>query len=108
MTFTLKQGDTRIPLKVQLSIGSTPVDLTDCEVWFYLKPYPSNQPVKKGLAEIQDAAQGIVWYVFDATETAEAGNFRGEFEVIYPDNRELTFPEKDYLQIQIQRNLRGE
>ena len=88
---TFKQGDTKDPVHVRLLDDGEPIDLTNCSVTFHM----SNGVT--GDAEIRDQLNGEVWYVFDEGETDDVGIHRAEFVVKYPDFREQTFPQHDYL-----------
>lgn len=106
MTFQIKRNDTRVNLKATLSNESGPVNLTGCTVRFFMAPY-----LKNGLkiinreAQIVDAPQGIVWFVFEDGDTRETGLYKAELQVTFPDGRRETFPNTGYIAIEIQSDL---
>ena len=104
MTFTIKQNDTRKPLKVELSDYNGLVDLTGCTVRFLMTTHNYKLIIDQK-AEIRDAINGQVWHVFGFGDTNQPGVFRGEFEVTFPDFKKETFPEDDYILININKDL---
>ena len=103
--FSIKRGDSKIPLKAQLSRSeSGPVDLTDCAVRFIMAD-AAYRVVIDAPAEILDAASGIVWYVFSVEETSVAGAYKAEFEVTFPDGRKETFPDNGFIPLTINIDL---
>lgn len=48
-----------------------------------------------------DPANGVVRYDWDAADTANAGRFEAEFEVTYSDGTVETFPNNDFIVVQI-------
>ena len=102
---TIKRGDTRNCIKAVLKDGTgTPVDLTGCEVKFYMAPLNRPATISRA-AHIQDAAAGEIWVVWVPGETDVAGIYRAEFEVVYQDGRRETFPNTGYVSIQIMSDL---
>lgn len=103
MTITIKRNDTRINLRAVLSNESGPVNLTGCSVRFLMS--------KRGFlkidrqAEIREAQNGQVWFVFEKGDTSEVGGFQAEFEVTFSDGRIETFPNNGYILINIQNDL---
>ena len=104
MTFTIKQGDTRKPLKVELSDYNGLVDLTGCTVRFLMTTH-NYELIIDQKAEIRDAINGQAWHVFGFGDTDQPGMFRGEFEVTFPDFKKETYPESDYILININKDL---
>jgi hypothetical protein len=105
MTFKLKQNDTKIALKAVLENESGAVDLTGATVRFLMSDYQRSTVIIDNAAEIKDALTGEVWYVFNSTETANAGVFKSEFEATFSDGRVETFPTDGYTLIEIIRDL---
>jgi hypothetical protein len=103
VTITLKRNDTRVNLKAVLSNESGPVNLTDCSVRFIMS--------KRGFikidrqAEIREANNGQVWFIFEKGDTDEVGAYHAEFEVTFPDSRVETFPNSGFILINIQNDL---
>jgi len=104
MTFTIKQNDTRKPLKVELSDYNGLVDLTGCTVRFLMTTHNYKLIIDQK-AEILDVVNGQVWHVFGFGDTDQPGMFRGEFEVTFPDFKKETYPESNYILININKDL---
>jgi len=100
--FETKQFDTRNALKATLKQNDTPVDLTDCDVFF--KMYQNSEEIINREIIIDDAVNGVVWVVFNEDEL-EPGLHKGEFVVEWPDGKKETFPNDGYLEIIIRENL---
>lgn len=91
--FTLKVGDTSPRLDATLADGDdNPIDLTGVAVRFRLRRPRSGDVVIDEFASVVDAESGGVRYSWDASDTDEAGRFRAEFVVEYPDETIETFP----------------
>lgn len=103
MTVTLKRNDTKVNVKATLSNESGPVNLTDCSVRFLMSKQGKNKVAREAL--IQDAVNGIVWFVFEQGDTSESGRFEAEFEVTFSDARIETFPSDGYILIDILTDL---
>ena len=104
-TFTTKRGDFRAAIKASLKDTSgQPVNLTNCTVKFVMADLRGGVKINRN-AIIQDAVNGIVWFIFEANEVDEAGIFRGEFEATYADGRVETFPNEGYINVQINSDL---
>lgn len=105
MRVTLKRGDTRTAIKATLlSPAGTPVDLTGATVKFIMADFKGVRKISR-LAEIYDPENGIVWMIFEPPETDLTGTFRAEFEVTFGDGRVETYPNDDYLIIEIKPDL---
>lgn len=102
MTFYIKQNDTSPSLQATLLDGDgTAVDLTGATVTFHLRPEAGGSAVVDASATVVTAASGIVRYDWIAADTATAGAFHGEFEVTYSDSSVGTFPNDDYIAVEI-------
>lgn len=97
---TIKQNDNGIGIKATLSNEQGPVNLTDAEVLFVMGEHeiPS---------QIVDAENGQVLVVFESIHTEVPGIYPAEFEVRFPDGRNETFPNDDYIKIHIMKDLGG-
>jgi hypothetical protein len=105
---TLKRGDTRTVIKaIMRDSEGTPIDLTGCEVTFRMAPYGQPATIDRP-ALVHDAVNGEVWVIWQSGETDTVGGYRAEFLVTYPDKKRETFPNGDYLNINILSNLRRE
>jgi hypothetical protein len=103
MTITIKRNDTRDALKATLSNESGPVDLTGATVRFLMSKRKTIKVDRA--AQIKDAANGVVWMVFEQGDTDQDGLFNAEFEVTFPDNRIETFPNDGFISINIIKDL---
>lgn len=101
-----KRGDTRKGLRAILKTDGVPVDLTDCQVLFYMGLVGQPAKVIKEV-EIKDAEAGEVWVVWAPQDVDTAGTFRAEFEVVYGDGRKETFPDLDYVILKIIKDVGG-
>jgi hypothetical protein len=103
VTVILKRGDTKVNIKATLSNESGPVDLTDCQVRFLMSN--GKTIVIDREAIVNDALNGVVWFVFEQEDTTAAGTFQAEFKVTFPDERKETFPHSGYILVKIQNDL---
>jgi hypothetical protein len=104
-TFVTKRGDYRAAIKASLKDASgQPVNLANCIAKFLMADLRGKVKVSRD-AIIQDAVNGIVWFIFEANEVDEAGTFLGEFEVTYADGRVETFPNEGYMTVRINQDL---
>lgn len=97
----IKKGDTRHAVEATLKIDGSPIDLTNCNVYFYM----SNGI--NGLAQVSDALNGVAVYPLEADAVANTGMIKAEFKVVYPDGREVRFPNSGAIKIYIENNLEG-
>lgn len=105
MNFTTKRNDTRAAIKATLkNTDGTPVNLTGATVQFIMARSNGVVLINRQ-AVVQDAPNGMVWFVFEPGETAEAGTFRAEFQVTYLDGRIETFPNIGYITVSILNDL---
>lgn len=63
-----------------------------------------NYEIKAGL---HDAVNGIVNVAFLRHHTEKAGIFKAEFKVTFKDGRVETYPNDDYLEVNIMNNVGG-
>jgi len=103
--FFIKRNDTSpaIQATLQDSAGSA-VSLVGATVKFILYDYAANEIVNAA-ATVTDAANGVVQYNWQAADTAAAGFYRAEFEVTYADSTVETFPNYEYININIYEDL---
>ena len=103
--FVTKQGDTRNALKATLKQNDLIINLTDCSVAFVMQK--NGQIIINREASINDAANGIVWIVFNSNELNTIGLHKAEFVVTYQDGKEERCPNQGYFYIEIIKNLEG-
>lgn len=105
MKFLIKAGNTLPALEATLiKADGAKADLTGATVRFLMRAYGG--PVFERVAEVRDAAEGVVWVVFERADTL-AGIYQAEFEVLYHDGSFETFPNAGHILIEISNNLRG-
>lgn len=99
MTFRITQGDSSPSLLATLGDGTNPVELTNVtEVRFVMEDRYERVVIDEGLQDsvnIIDDDSGEVEFVFDSTQTTDAGRYKAEFEVEYTSGAIETFPTGD-------------
>lgn len=60
--------------------------------------------INRGIT-INDQVNGIAWVVFREEELQTAGLFKAEFVVTWPDGQQESFPNDDYLEVLIRKNI---
>lgn len=98
--FYLKRGDTSPALLYRLD---PTVNLAAAEVVFNMRPRGGGPAVLERAAALinADPADGVVRYEWAPGDTEEAGRFEAEFEVTYADGTVETFPNDDFIIVQI-------
>jgi hypothetical protein len=103
--FVIKQFNTLPSLEATLLDPSgQPVDLTGAIVSFSMRSLDSEQRVITGSALIIEPLAGRVVYQWDAANTIQAGAYIGEFDVTFSNGGKETFPNSDYIKINIVRS----
>ena len=102
MSFKIKENDTTPSLRASLLNGSgDPVDLLGTTVRFYMRLMGSNSTTIDASASVISEANGIVQYDWVAGDTADVGSYQAEFEVTYSDGNIETFPNANYIGVEI-------
>ena len=103
-TFHLKQNDTSPALLYRLDPA---VNLAGASVVFNMRPRGGGEAVvDRAAASIEgDPSDGVVRYDWDAQDTAAAGRFEAEFEVTYTDGTVETFPNADFIVVNIMGDI---
>jgi len=105
-TFYIKQNDTSPAMLVTLQDGSgTAVDLSGASVRFHMYTQDRSTEVVDAAANLVTPASGVVRYDWDAADTITSGTFIAEFEVTYADSTVETFPNLNYIKVQITKEL---
>ena len=110
--YVIKRGDfgPAQPLVGTLSDQNGPINLTDAlSVQLFMRS--ETLLIKTGPAEITDAANGKIKYVFEGVEgadpidTAEAGTYRLEAKITWDDGSVQKVPNEGYLELEITEDL---
>lgn len=102
MSFQIKENDTTPSLRAALLNGSgDAVDLIGATVRFHMRPLGSSGVTIDRSASVVSQAEGIVQYNWVSGDTANVGFYQAEFEVTYPDANVETFPNNNYIGVEI-------
>ena len=96
--FTIKQNNTLYSLEVNLSGTES---LVGSQVSFSMMDASGKVVINRANAQVVDLAERLVSYDWAPQDTSVPGQYRGEFEVLYLNGDKLTYPNKDYIPIQI-------
>jgi hypothetical protein len=97
VTIITKQHDTKITFKDTPSINGIvvpPADLAGCTLRFLMKTQDGSAPPVAKPATIN--VDGTFSYQPIPADVANIGKFQQEWEVTYPSNQILTFPNNGY------------
>lgn len=102
--FHLKRGDTSPALLYRLDPA---VNLAGASVVFNMRHRGGGAVVvDRVAASVEgDPSEGVVRYDWAAADTAAAGRFEAEFEVTYSDGTVETFPNSDFIVVQISGDI---
>lgn len=95
---TLKRGSTRPVLRYPLP----GVDLTGATATFLMSPRPGQSATVNAPAVI---ANGALEYHWQHGDTSAAVMHYGEFEVVFPGGAIETFPNDDYIRIEVKQDI---
>ena len=102
-SFFIKRGDTSPSLRVAL--GPTTVDLTGAAVNLQMRRRRSTLVIDSA-AVIESASPPIVRYDWAAGDTATAGIYEAEFRVTFADGTTETFPNRNFIAVHIEEDVR--
>lgn len=106
MNLTLKRNDLLPTLDVTLEApAGTPVALTGATVKFIMRLPGAASAKIDSAATVLDADAGTVRYTWTGANTDTAGLYQAEFEVTFAGGAKRTFPENEYLYINILPDL---
>jgi hypothetical protein len=105
MAFIIKQHDTLPRLQATLKeADGTPIDLTDATQVYLVVSHKDGTPGFKNPCTIINDIGGIVQYDWESADTAVAGNYDGEFEVVWGTEIQ-TVPNDKYFDVMIVADL---
>ena len=103
--FTIKQMDTGPALIVFLTDETgADVDLTGAVIHFHMRNAVTGVQVVDAPVIIanQMTSRGLVTYLWNLGDTDVAGDYAGEFEAIFSDGTQITFPNDGNLWIRVE------
>lgn len=102
MAFYIKQNDTQPAFQAVLKDGSgDPINLDGTAVRFHMRPVGSSEIKVDAAASVISALSGIVRYTWSPADTDTFGAFYADFEVTYSDGSIETFPNNEFITINI-------
>lgn len=106
--FYIKEGDTSPPIVAILKDATgTVVDLTGTTIRFIMTNKSTSERVVDAAADIVDAVNGRVRYLWVAPDTDVPANYKAEFEVLWLDGTFETFPNSTYIAVKVVADLGG-
>ena len=106
--FYIKRGDTSPGLEAALFDDpdeGVREDLHGVSVTFIMRPQNANNPKIEKPALVEDPAEGVVRYVWDAEDTEVVGEYYAEFEVERTDGSIESFPNVGYFTVKVADDL---
>jgi hypothetical protein len=104
--FTIKQYNTVPSLEATLVDHlNQPVNLTGASVKFSMRSLDNDNYIVDDPALISDALTGKVVYQWGAGDLNIHGAFIGEFTVTYSNGAKETFPNSDYIRINVVKSV---
>ena len=105
-SFNIKQNDTSPTLSVVVADSSgTAINITGASVLFKMRAVNSSSLKVNSSATITNASNGAVSYTFSASDTDTSGVFQGEFQVPFSGGAIETFPNSEYISINVLDDL---
>ena len=105
-SFNIKQNDTSPTLSVIIADSTgTAISLSGASVLFKMRAFNSSTLKTNASATITNASNGAVSYTFTTSDTNTAGLFQGEFQVTFSGGAIETFPNAEYISINILDDL---
>lgn len=102
MTFYIKQNDTSPAMLASLQdANSAAIDITGATVRFHMRLIGSTDVKIDASAVILNQLNGQVRYDWDASDTDTFGAYHAEFEVTFSDGSIETFPNDEYIRVEI-------
>ena len=104
-TFTIKRGDTSPSIRYAL-LPET-VDLSAASVKFQMRKFRAAANLIDADADVIQELPGIVQYDWASGDTDTAGLYQAEFRITYSDNTVETFPNSNFLIVDIVDDVAG-
>lgn len=105
MIVTIKQGDTYPPLRAYLQMGDgSAINLDGATVKLVLVDTNNNPKLSESMS-VLNAAEGLVSYSWQATDTEDAGSFKAEIEVTLQSGDIVTVPNDGHFTVNIVSEL---
>lgn len=108
-TFYIKQNDTAPSIQAVLtdSNGRARSLVNAASARFNMSKEDGTNVISGGIAYIDPAtaARGIVLYVWQTGDTADAGIYNAEFEITYINDQVETFPNNSYIKVVVKEEL---
>lgn len=92
----VKRGDVGVIFDDTLTSNGDPIDLTDADVVFILRPLRATEPTVDAAAVVLDEEAGTVRYVSADGDLDVAGLYEQEWEVRYGSGDRFTVPSGGY------------
>lgn len=102
LNFFIKQNDTSPSMRATLkgSDGSA-INLNNATVGFKMGPITGGALTVEAAADIFDAGEGVIEYLWTTDDTSTSGSYRAEIEVTYSDGKVETFPNSGFIRVEI-------
>ena len=102
-TFDIKQNDTAPKLEAFLQDDKgRPVNLTGASTVFHMRLASDlSAKITSGSVTVESATKGHVSFTWTASNTDTAGIYQGEFQVTFVSGAIQTFPNNDYIKVNI-------
>ena len=88
-----------------IPVSGTAINITGASVLFKMRAVNSSSLKVNSSATITNASNGAVSYTFSASDTDTAGLFQGEFQVTFSGGAIETFPNSEYISINVLDDL---
>lgn len=104
--FYIKRGD-RLPVlgRTLRFTDGTAIDLTGCTVRWKMMTKVGGVVKVDAVATVVSASGGRVEYAWQTADTEVAGDFIGEWRVVYPDGKVLTVPTLNFVNVHVKESL---
>jgi hypothetical protein len=100
--FSLKRGDTRPSLRVQLLYkDNSKIDVAGATITFRFWKADEPSRLFSGSVTVEDAGESIVRYDWVSGDTNLEGDYEGEFMLDYGSGEVMSVPEDGYIRFRI-------